>query len=101
VAVNGCNVPFSAIVGQDEMKLALLAAAIARDGSAGRERAGGDAFASARVMRAAGFKSLLVNTSPQPQAAGAKIAVEMGEKYLPLPHADAAKLSQAVLAAMN
>ena len=72
---------------------------VARDGGAGRERAAEDALASARLMRAAGFTALLVDTSPQPQAAGAKVAAEMGARYLPLPLADAAKLSQAVLAA--
>lgn len=72
---------------------------IARDGSAGRERAGEDAITSARALRAAGFRAVLVDTSPQPQAAGATIAAEMGARYVPLPHADAAKLSRAVLAA--
>jgi len=72
---------------------------IARDGSAGRERAQADAVEAARMLRASGVSSLLVDTSPQPQATSASLAAEMGAKYLALPHADAAKLSKAVLAA--
>jgi magnesium chelatase subunit D len=74
---------------------------IARDGNAGRERAHADAVESARVLRAAGFTALLLDTSPHPQPAAATIASEMGARYLPLPHADAARLSQAVRGAMT
>ena len=69
---------------------------IARDGSPGRERAGADALAAARTLRAAGLTTLLLDTSPHPHAAAQQIATEMGGAYLPLPHAGAATVSQAV-----
>ena len=69
---------------------------IARDGTPGRARAGEDATASARQLRAQGFAALLLDTSPQPQESARQLAVAMGARYLPLPYAGAATLSQAV-----
>ena len=69
---------------------------IARDGTPGRARAVEDAKSAARIMRAAGYASLLIDTSPQPQPHGRDLAAEMGATYLPLPYADASALSQAV-----
>lgn len=71
---------------------------IARDGSAGRPQAEKDAMSAARQMRAAGIASVLVDTSPRMQPFAGQFAAEMGAHYLPLPYADAATLSQAVLA---
>jgi magnesium chelatase subunit D len=72
---------------------------VARDGSPGRERAEADALASARVMRAAGFTALVVDTSSHPHPSARQLADEMGARYLPLPYADARKLSLEVQAA--
>ena len=69
---------------------------IARDGSPGRERAAADASVSARRLQLEGFAALLLDTSPQPQDAAHRLADAMGARYLPLPHAGAATLSQAV-----
>ena len=71
---------------------------IARDGAPGRARAGDDAQAAARNMRAEGFAALLLDTSPQPQDTARQLAADMGARYLPLPYAGAATLSQAVRA---
>jgi magnesium chelatase subunit D len=71
---------------------------IARDGGQGRPRAEEDAVNAARQLRAAGIAAVLVDTSPRPGASGETVAMEMGARYLPLPHADAAMLSKAVLA---
>lgn len=71
---------------------------VARDGAGGRERAAADARTAARHLRAEGQVSLLIDTSPQPQAAAREIAAEMGAAYLPLPRADAASVSGAVQA---
>ena len=72
---------------------------IARDGAAGRDRAAADALAAARAFRAFAVPALLLDTSPQPQASAQALAQAMGARYRPLPHADAARLSQAVRAA--
>ena len=69
---------------------------IARDGEPGRTRAGEDALAAARQLQAAGVTALLLDTSPQPQPTARQLAAQMGAAYLPLPHAGAAELSQAV-----
>jgi magnesium chelatase subunit D len=74
---------------------------IARDGGQGRPRAEDDAISAARQLRGAGIAVVLVDTSPRPGVSGEAIAKEMGARYLPLPHADAATLSKAVLASVG
>ena len=74
---------------------------IARDGGQGRPRAEDDAMSAARQLRGAGVDVVLVDTSPRPGISGEAIAKEMGARYLPLPHADAATLSKAVLAGVG
>lgn len=71
---------------------------IARDGGQGRPRAEEDATSAAQQLRAARIQSVLVDMSPRPGPLAEKFAAEMGARYLPLPHADAATLSKAVLA---
>jgi magnesium chelatase subunit D len=74
---------------------------IARDGGQGRPRAEEDSISAARQLRAAGIAAVLVDTSPRPGISGENFAREMGARYLPLPHADAATLSKAVLASVS
>ncbi|EXJ15975.1 magnesium chelatase subunit D [Imhoffiella purpurea] len=71
---------------------------VARDGTGGRARAGEEATAAARVVRSLEITSLVIDTSPRPQQQGKDLAAEMGAVYLPLPHADATSLNQAVRA---
>lgn len=72
---------------------------IARDGTPGRARATADALAAALSLRADRVATLLLDTSPQPQPSARELAAAMGARYLPLPHAGAALVSQAVRAA--
>ena len=60
---------------------------VARDGTAGgdRARAEGDALAAARLARAAGLSAVLVDTAPRPRPFARQLAAEMGARYLPLP----------------
>ncbi|CAN5865499.1 magnesium chelatase subunit D [soil metagenome] len=74
---------------------------IARDGSVGRVAANADAHSSARQLRVQGIAALVLDTSPQGQESARRLAVEMGATYVALPHADAARLSQAVRAASD
>ena len=69
---------------------------IARDGSPGRARASEDALAAARPFAAGSMSCLLIDTSPQPQPSAQALAQAMRAHYVPLPHADAQGLSQAV-----
>ncbi len=71
---------------------------VARDGEGNRERAHQDALVSARRVRAAGVSVLMFDSSPRPRPAARELAAEMGAKYVPLPQADAASLSNAVRA---
>ncbi len=71
---------------------------VARDGSGGRTRANDEALAAARVVRSLEITALVIDTSPRPQQQGRDLAREMGAVYLPLPHADANSLTQAVRA---
>ncbi|MFD2113166.1 magnesium chelatase subunit D [Thiorhodococcus fuscus] len=71
---------------------------VARDGSGGRARAGEEGLAAARLVRSLEITALVIDTSPRPQQQGKDLAKEMGAVYLPLPHADATSLNQAVRA---
>ena len=71
---------------------------VSRDGTGGRARAEQEALSAARVLAAEGVATLLVDTSPQPQAAAAALAAALRATYLPLPHAGAAALSGVVAA---
>jgi magnesium chelatase subunit D len=71
---------------------------VSRDGMAGRPQAEQEALAAARLVRAAGFTTLLVDTSTRPQLLARQLAEEMQARYLPLPFANSALLSQAVRA---
>ncbi len=69
---------------------------VARDGGHGRARATEDALQAADAFRLAGFAALLIDTSAQPGDASRLMAERMGATCVPLPHAGAAGLSQAV-----
>lgn len=74
---------------------------IARDGTPGRVQASDDALAAARKVRFAGITCLLMDTSPQPQAAAQLIAQQMGATYVPLPYAGAHRVAQVVQALVS
>ncbi|MBK1696360.1 magnesium chelatase subunit D [Rhodovibrio salinarum] len=65
-------------------------------GGTDRAQAKADAQAAARRLRATGVTALLIDTSPRPRQSAHELAGAMGGHYLPLPHADASALSQAV-----
>jgi magnesium chelatase subunit D len=72
---------------------------IARDGRQGRPVAEQDALAAAQPFRLGAVAALLVDTAPRPHPFAKQLAAAMGARYLPLPAADAARLSGAVAAA--
>ncbi len=74
---------------------------VGRDGIGGRQRARSDAEAAARGLAGCGAVSLVLDTSPRPQAAARGLAEAMTARYLPLPHADATVLNQAVRATVD
>lgn len=71
---------------------------VARDGTGGRAQAGEDALNAARLLRTAELTAVVIDVSPRPRAEAEQLAREMHAVYLPLPHADASALSNAVKA---
>jgi magnesium chelatase subunit D len=69
---------------------------VARDGGPGRAHATEDALAAATAFRLEGHSALLIDTSPQASDGARELAGRMGAAYVPLPHAGAQGLSQAV-----
>lgn len=69
---------------------------VTRDGSGGRAIAEAEALDSARLFRASGIAALLIDTAPRPHPFSRDLASAMGARYVPLPFADAARMSAAV-----
>ncbi len=71
---------------------------ITNEGVGDRAKAEVDATEAAKHLRASGTRCLLIDTSPRPQPRARKLAEDLGARYLPLPAAQAQKLSAAVKA---
>ncbi len=69
---------------------------IALDGSADRKQAATDAQQIARALRAAGTDAIVIDTGNRPEPALRNLAQTLDAAYLPLPRADAARLSTSV-----
>ncbi len=74
---------------------------VALDGSPDRARAREDAVQMARAMRLQGLDVLVIDMSPRPQPVLRDLAQHLDSGYLPLPRADAKKLSGAVQCALD
>ena len=74
---------------------------IALDGTAGRAQAGADATTMAHALRASGVPALVLDTSARPQPALRALAAEMMAPYMPLPRADARRMSAAIGAQLD
>ena len=76
---------------------------VGRDGSAGRAQALDDAVRVAKLIRASGIAALAIDTAPAAQrgaeAPTLRLAEAMSARYIKLPAADAAGVSDAVRAA--
>ncbi len=73
---------------------------IARDGTANRQQAAADATQSAAQIRAAGIEALVIDTGHRPAEALRTLAQTLSAPYLPLPRANAERLSRAVQTAL-
>ncbi|MFN7225250.1 MAG: magnesium chelatase subunit D [Paracoccaceae bacterium] len=74
---------------------------IALDGGADRVRAEEDALRLARAIRGAGLPAVVIDTANRPQPSLAAMARMMDAPYLPLPRADARRLSGVLGAALG
>jgi magnesium chelatase subunit D len=69
---------------------------IALDGGSDRITAASDAITLARLIRAQGIPGIVLDMSNRPQDTLRDLAVQMGTPYVPLPRADAKRLSAAI-----
>lgn len=76
---------------------------VGRGGRLGRSQALDDALDAAKQIRAGGYSAIAIDTAPliqsETRSSTAKIGAAMGARYIRLPQADAARLSDAVRAA--
>ncbi len=73
---------------------------VALDGTASRDAAEADSLTFARALRAKGFPALVIDIANRPQPALHRMAEALGAPYLPLPRADAARLSAVLQSAL-
>lgn len=74
---------------------------IALDGSANRVEAEADALRLSRLICAAAIPALVLDIANRPQAALQRMAASLGAAYVPLPRADAHRMSGVLQAAMG
>jgi len=74
---------------------------IALDGRADRKQAATDAQQIARVLRSHGIDAIIIDTGNRPEPALRNLAQTMDAAYLPLPRADAERLSKSVAMALG
>ena len=74
---------------------------VALDGRGDRARAGEDALAMGRALRAAGVEAVVIDTGNRPEPALKDLARAMEAVWLAMPRADARGLSRAVAAALD
>ncbi|WP_439507553.1 magnesium chelatase subunit D [Yoonia sp.] len=74
---------------------------VALDGAGNRAQAATDAQRMAQAVRAHRIDALVIDTGNRPEPALAALAETLGAIYLPLPRADAARLSASVATALG
>ncbi|WP_424180436.1 magnesium chelatase subunit D [Yoonia sp. TsM2_T14_4] len=74
---------------------------VALDGAGNRAQAAADAQRMAQAVRAQRIDALIIDTGNRPEPALAALAQTLGAIYLPLPRADAARLSASVATALG
>jgi len=74
---------------------------IALDGRVDRKQAAADAQQIARILRASGTDTIIIDTGNRPEPALRNLAQTLDAMYLPLPRADAERLSKSVAAALG
>ena len=74
---------------------------ITRDGTADRAKASVESEEAAKALRLTGVQALMIDLSENRDGAARKLAAAMGGIHLPLPYADAARISQNVSLAMK
>lgn len=74
---------------------------IALDGTANRVAAEADSLRIARALRASGLPALVIDIANRPQPALRRMAEALNAAYLPLPRADAQRLTAVLQAAMG
>lgn len=74
---------------------------IDKQGKAGRKTALSDAFAEGLTLRNLRIKSVLIDTSQRTNTDAEHLASGMGARYIPLPHANSARVAKAVVSSRS
>ncbi|NNF23639.1 MAG: magnesium chelatase subunit D [Rhodobacteraceae bacterium] len=74
---------------------------IALDGSVNRDQAAGDATKIAKTLRRLGHAALVIDTGNRPQPGLQTLAATLDAPYVPLPRADAHRLSAAISSTLD
>lgn len=74
---------------------------VARDGTGGRERALQEALQAARLLRASGTRSIVIDTGQRPHPLARQLANDLGARYVALPQAGARAISEAALSGQS
>jgi len=74
---------------------------ITRDGTADRAKASAESADAAKALRLTGVQALMIDLSDNRDGAARTLALAMGGVHLPLPYADAARISHNVSIAMK
>ena len=74
---------------------------VALDGTTGRERVVEDTGRAARLFRAAGYRSIVIDTAQRPQARAEALAHDLAAEYLPLPRGGAKVVAREISARME
>ena len=74
---------------------------IALDGTANRSAAGEDAYTMAKSLRSHAIDCLVIDMSNRPQQALTRLSETLLAPYVPLPRADAQRISSAVSAVLS
>lgn len=69
---------------------------VGRDGQGGRAQAVEDATSAARMIRASGISTILIDTAKRPHPQSKEVANEMDALYIPLPRADAKSVAETI-----
>ena len=71
------------------------------DGTSGRERVADDTGKAAGLFRAAGFRSIVIDTAQRPQARAESLAGDLAAEYLPMPRGGSKAMAMEISARME
>ena len=71
------------------------------DGTSGRDRVADDTEKAATLFRAAGFRSIVIDTAQRPQPRAEALARDLAAEYLPMPRGGSKAMAREIGARME